>query len=50
MINKRLNNDDDKATLAQFKADIFNHSSPSATTIKKYFKMVSEVETIQNIA
>ena len=50
MINKRLKNDEDKIILANFKKDIFDLSIPIIKTIMKYFKMVSEVETTQNIA
>jgi len=48
--NKRLNNDEDKTILKRFKGDIFNPKKDPVKTIKKYFKMVSEIETTNNIA
>ena len=50
MINKRLKNEEDKITLAQFKKDIFDQRIPVVKTIKKYFKLVDELATTQNIA
>jgi hypothetical protein len=48
--NKRLKTQADKEILRQFKEDIFNERIPTSTTIKKYFKFVTEVKTINNIA
>ena len=36
--------------LKRFKADIFNPKKDPVKTIKKYFKMTSEIETTNNIA
>ena len=49
-INKRLNSDEDRETLKQFKLDIFNKDIPIKTTITKYFKMVDKITTNDNIA
>ena len=49
-INKRLDNEEDKIILAQFKKDIFDLSIPIIKTIMKYFKMVDVVATTENIA
>ena len=48
--NKRLKTQADKDILRRFKDDIFNESIPTAVTIKKYFKFVSEIKTTSNIA
>ena len=48
--NKRLKTQADKDTLKRFKEDIFNERIPTAVTIKKYFKFVSDIKTAQNIA
>jgi hypothetical protein len=48
--NKRLKTQADKDTLRKFKDDIFNEAIPTAVTIKKYFKFVSDIKTAQNIA
>ena len=48
--NKRLKSKKDKATLAQFKKDIFDNAIPTSTTISKYFKTVKEIKTKYNLA
>jgi hypothetical protein len=48
--NKRLKTDADKIILNRFKADIFNIKKDPIKTIKKYFKVTNEIETINNIA
>ena len=48
--NKRLKSKKDKETLSQFKKDIFDESIPTERTIKKYFKMSKELDTIYNVA
>jgi hypothetical protein len=48
--SKRLKNEDDKKILRQLKESIFDNSIPVKTTIEKYFKIVSKIETINNIA
>jgi hypothetical protein len=48
--NKRLKTQADKDILRRFKEDIFNEDIPTAVTIKKYFKFVSEIKTTSNIA
>ena len=49
-VNKRLRTQEDKETLRQFKADIFNEDIPTSRTINKYFKFATEVNTVSNIA
>ncbi len=48
--NKRLKTQADKDTFRRFKEDIYNERIPTAVTIKKYFKFISEIKTAQNIA
>jgi len=48
--NKRLKTDEDKQKLKDFKTDIFNEKKPIIQTIKKYFKLTSDIDTINNIA
>jgi len=48
--NKRLKRKKDKETLRQFKQDIFDETIPAETTIKKYFKMTKDLETVYNVA
>jgi hypothetical protein len=48
--NKRLKRKKDKETLRQFKQDIFDETIAVETTIKKYFKMTKELETVYNVA
>ena len=49
-INKRLQTDEDRNILKQFKLDIFNADIQIKTTITKYFKMVDKIITNNNIA
>ncbi len=48
--NKRLKTASDKEILKQFKEDIFNENIPVIKTVKKYFKLTSDVTTTNNIA
>ena len=48
-INTRLNSDEDRETLKQFKLDFLN-VYPIETTSTKYFKMVDKFITNDNIA
>ena len=48
--NKRLKRKKDKETLTQFKRDIFDESIPTERTIKKYFKLTKDLETVFNVA
>ena len=48
--NKRLKRKKDKEILRQFKQDIFDESIPTESTIKKYFKMTKDLETVFNVA
>ena len=48
--NKRLKRKKDKETLTQFKRDIFDESIPTERTIKKYFKLTKDLETVYNVA
>jgi hypothetical protein len=48
--SKRLNNEEDKKLIINIKHDIFNTTIPTRTTIEKYFKIVSTIDTINNIA
>ena len=48
--NKRLKSQADKDILRRVKDDMFNETIPTAVTIKKNFKFVSEIKTAQNIA
>jgi hypothetical protein len=47
--SKRLKTVEDKQTLKNFKADIFNEDIPVAQTIDKYFKMTDKMETEHNV-
>ena len=40
----------DKEILRQFKQDIFDETIPTETTMKKYFKMTKNLETVFNVA
>ena len=48
--NKRPKRKKDKETLRQFKQDIFDETIAVETTIKKYFKMTKDLETVYNVA
>ena len=48
--NKLLKRKKDKETLRQFKPDIFDETTPTETTIKKYFKMTRDMETVYSVA
>jgi hypothetical protein len=48
--NKRLKTYEDKQTLKNFKADIFNEDIPVTQTIDKYFKLTDKIETEHNVA
>ena len=48
--NKRLKDPRQRETLKNFKADIFDETIPTITTLRKYFKIAKESNTIFNIA
>ena len=48
--NKRLKDPRDKETLKAFKNDIFDESIPVEKTVRKYFKLIKEWNTTDNIA
>jgi len=48
--NKRLKSEAEKQTLKQFKADIFNKDISIKTSVTKYFKLINDIKTTDNIA
>jgi hypothetical protein len=48
--SKRLKDPRQRETLRNFKDDIFNEAIPTLITLKKYFRIVKESNTISNIA
>ena len=47
--NKRLKSKKDKKLLRQFKDEIFDESIPIETTVRKFFKMATKIDSEHNI-
>ena len=49
-IPKRLKSEEDKRLLVEIAKDIFDKDIPTETTLRKYFRFTSDVNTPGNIA
>ncbi len=47
---KRLKSEEDKKLLVDLARDIFNLDTPTETTLRKYFRFTSDINTTDNIA
>ena len=49
-VRKRLKSEEDRKLLVDIAKDIFDKDIPTGTTLRKYFRFTSDINTTDNIA